>query len=92
MHGTRCSAAGRSCGRRRLSAATGKSRPTRSTAAPGALSGDMKTATASCSPQERITSTHRHPYDHDAESQILRNITLRGTPGDVLICAEEASA
>ena len=29
-------------------------------------------------------------YDHDAESQILRNITLRGTPGDVLICAEEA--
>ena len=30
-------------------------------------------------------------YDHDAESQILRNITLRGTPGDVLICAEEAS-
>ena len=30
-------------------------------------------------------------YGHDAESQILRNITLRGTPGDVLICADEAS-
>ena len=30
-------------------------------------------------------------YCHDAESQILRNITLRGTPGDVLICADEAS-